>query len=448
VAKATCRVVTGAGGRKLREIIAAELPGGAFRHIAIKPNWVRHQTSGHFPIEALVTSPGVIEETIEACLERYPEVQEISVGDAPLQTCEFDLMVRQSGLARLAAKYGDGRRGVRIRFLDLRRERLRSRNGFQARGDCRDGDPGGYREVILDERSYLDEISGESKSFRVSDYEPSKTAGSHGQGVHRYLIAASVLDADLFINLPKAKTHQKAGITGALKNLVGIVGEKAYLVHYRAGSPQEGGDEFPPGTPELVKFQVRWRERLQRKSVWGFCVGRVAWQVARRMGGIQTTATPSNLRKRFFRAGGAWPGNDTVWRMIYDLNKIILYAPKEGGGLSETPQRRYLAVVDALMAGDGNGPLQPLPVKSDTVFIATDPFLADCVLARWMGFDSRRIPQLAHRARFADAEFGSFEPGTVPVRWDDRLIQGLENLPALRCFRPAPGWEEIRWKAD
>lgn len=442
--KATCRVVTAAKRRSLREIIAAELPGGPFRHIMIKPNWVLHQTNAHFPIAALVTSTRLIEETIEACLERYPTVREITVGDAPMQTCEFDLMSRQSGLAEIVARYQDQHRGVRIRFLDLRRERFRARNGFQMRGDCRDGDPRGYREVVLDGRSYLEEISREANSFRVSDYDPAQTACSHGPGAHRYLIAGSVLDADLFINMPKAKTHQKAGITGALKNLVGIVGEKAYLVHYRAGTPQDGGDEFAPDTPGLVRLQVRCRERLQKKSVWGFCAGRVVWQVLKRLRGIQTEGKPANLAKTFFRAGGAWPGNDTIWRMIYDLNKIILYAPKEGGRLAATPRRSYLAIVDGLVAGEGDGPLQPLPVESDTLVVASDPFLADCVMARWMGFDYRRIPQLAHRARFADAEFGNFDPATVLVRWDERLVQGLGSLPAPLSFRPAPGWEGIR----
>ncbi|RPI19783.1 MAG: DUF362 domain-containing protein [Acidobacteriales bacterium] len=444
MAEATCHVVTRALRRNPREIIAAALPGGAFRHILIKPNWVMHQSSAHFPIEALVTSTRLIEETIEACLERYPSVQEITVGDAGLQTCEFELMSRQSGLAELAAKYRNGQRGVPIQFLDLRRDRFRTRAGFQVRGDCSDGDPRGYRQVVLDRGSYLEEISREANSFRVSDYDPEQTADSHAPGVHRYLIAASVLDADLCINMPKAKTHQKAGITGALKNLVGIVGDKACLVHYRVGTPPDGGDEFAPHTPALVRLQVRWRERLQQKSRWGFCAGRAAWQVLRRLRGIQTQGTPANLRKTYFRAGGAWPGNDTIWRMIYDLNQIILYAPKQGGSLAATPQRSYLAVLDGLVAGEGDGPLQPLPVAAETLMVANDPFLADCVLARWMGFDYRRIPQLAHRTRFAAAGFGGFDPQTVLVQWDDKLIRGLGNLPAAWSFRPAPGWEEIQ----
>ena len=53
-----------------------------------------------------------------------------------------------------------------------------------------------------------------------------------------------MLDADLIINLPKWKAHSKSGLTGALKNLVGINGDKSYLPHFRRGSPSWGGDEY------------------------------------------------------------------------------------------------------------------------------------------------------------------------------------------------------------
>src|SRR4029079_11251659 len=99
--------------------------------------------------------------------------------------------------------------------------------------------------------------------FRVSDYDPTETVSRHGRGFHRYLIARSVLDADLFINLPKMKTHQKSGITAALKNLVGINGAKAYLVHHQKGSPARGGDEFPERASLMIRLQSSLRELLQ-----------------------------------------------------------------------------------------------------------------------------------------------------------------------------------------
>src|SRR5208283_2541819 len=53
-----------------------------------------------------------------------------------------------------------------------------------------------------------------------------------------------VLDADLLINLAKMKTHEKAGLTGAMKNLVGVNGHKEFLPHHIKGSYFSGGDSY------------------------------------------------------------------------------------------------------------------------------------------------------------------------------------------------------------
>ena len=66
----------------------------------------------------------------------------------------------------------------------------------------------------------------------------------HNQERHEYLVANSVLSADFILNLPKLKCHIKAGITGALKNLVGINGHKEYLPHHTNGCPATGGDQY------------------------------------------------------------------------------------------------------------------------------------------------------------------------------------------------------------
>jgi uncharacterized protein (DUF362 family) len=58
-------------------------------------------------------------------------------------------------------------------------------------------------------------------------------AKTHHPGVHQYLVAKEVIEADIIINLPKLKTHRKAGVTCALKNLIGINGNKEYLPHHR-----------------------------------------------------------------------------------------------------------------------------------------------------------------------------------------------------------------------
>ncbi|PLX79693.1 MAG: (4Fe-4S)-binding protein [Desulfuromonas sp.] len=54
---------------------------------------------------------------------------------------------------------------------------------------------------------------------------------------HQLEIAQDALDTDLIINLPKLKTHQMMGFTGAVKNLFGlVVGKRKVQLHLQAGT--------------------------------------------------------------------------------------------------------------------------------------------------------------------------------------------------------------------
>jgi uncharacterized protein (DUF362 family) len=425
--------------RQLQEFCLQVLPEGNHQTILIKPNWVKHSEDPTFPIAALVTSTALIEATIEACLARYPEVQEITVGDAPLQSCEWDLLMSQTGMDRVIAKYSGFHR-PHIRFQDLRREIYRHGNRLHANGNPRNfGDPKGYREIVLDQSSFLDPISDTRKRFRVADYSTEETASNHGPNFHRYLIAGSALSCDLFINLPKMKVHQKAGVTGALKNLVGVNGQKASLVHYREGMARRQGDEFPDDVSRLVWLQSRLRRGLQDRPGPLFQILRLGWLPLKRLAGIKTRGTRENLSKAFYLAGGAWHGNDTIWRMVYDLNKIVRYATADGE-LKLTPQRSYATIMDAVVAGEGNGPLQPLPVETGLVLSGSDPFQVDMVMARLMGFDYRKIPVLRNHKDFADADWGNFSPDEMTIDNNGTALRGVNALPVLRRFLAPPGW--------
>ena len=54
-----------------------------------------------------------------------------------------------------------------------------------------------------------------------------------------------MLNADVFISVPKLKAHHKVGATLNVKGLVGTVQSKNELPHWRIGFPSVGGDEFP-----------------------------------------------------------------------------------------------------------------------------------------------------------------------------------------------------------
>ncbi len=432
----TCSVRLVGSREEITDLVAAHLPPGPFRRICIKPNWVKHQEHDEFPIRALVTGPLVIEATIEACLKTYEGIDDIVVGDVPLQTCDWQLLGRQAGVDLLRQKYERYQRPG-IRFLDLRREAYRAEGGFFVREPV-PGDPMGYREITLGADSFLDAVTVNGPEFRVSDYSPGHTRSAHAPGVHRYLISGSVLASELLINLPKMKTHQKAGLTGALKNLVGVNGDKAFLAHYRAGQTS-GGDEFMPGTSLLVVFQSRLRERYQKRSRAMFGLLKFGWTLARYAAGIETFGTRENLSRGFYVAGGAWYGNDTIWRMVYDLNRIVRFAAP-GGTLSEQPQRECLTIVDGITAGEGNGPLQPLPVETGVVTCGSDPFLVDLALSRLMGLDYGRIPCIANHPLFARWGWGNFAPATAPVEFQGNALSSVLALPTLHKFIPPPGW--------
>jgi len=423
------------------QFIRDVLPEGDFRKVFLKPNWVFHSQNPSFPSEALVTSPAVILAVVRACFNNYSNIERVIVGDVPLQSCDFSLMCKQSGTDQLIALCAK-EFGSRVQFLDLRREVFRLANGFLQRDLHVQGDPSGYSEVILDQASQLEEVSHKANRFRVSDYDPEDTTSAHKPGEHRYLICRSILESDLIINLPKMKTHQKTGITGALKNLVGINGSKAYLVHHQVGRPSQGGDEFPEDIPKSILIQVRMREFLQKSSPLLFRMAKWGWEGLKWVRGIKTEATRENMAKGgIYMGSGSWYGNDSIWRMVYDLNLALVFAKSEGGRLAPEPQRQVVSILDGIISGEGNGPLQPLPVRTGVLVASRNPFLVDFAMAKLMGFDWQKIALLANYHRFPNPCFSSFDPLHFFVEMDGALHhKGIDSIPVHKCFLPPPGW--------
>lgn len=432
---------------RLPSLIAEQIrefgSGKAPRRIVLKPNWVLHETDPAFPIRALVTDARIIAAVIASCLEAFPKVESILIGDCPLQSADWPLMCRQSGLDQVIARYAHDER---IWFRDLRKHAYkvsaRGNETFLEESTDEHGDPRGYREVELGTRSHLEPISHQSKKFAVNDYSAAVTSSNHQAGSHRYLVSQSILDADLVINLPKWKSHQKSGITCALKNLVGINGDKAYLPHFRRGAPKWGGDEYRDENRWLYWAQTTLRERLQKRSRFAYRLLKPGWELLKRLRGIETrmTTTQATPSKEFYIAGGAWWGNDTIWRMIFDLNLIIRCVDRTGR-LHDTPQRDYFCIVDGLVSGEGNGPLQPLPRETDWLVCGADPFAIDAALSWFMGFAPLKLPIISQRAHFAGPGWGDFDLTGLTVEVDGQP-QSLLESPLNFHFSPPPGWRD------
>jgi hypothetical protein len=309
------------------------------------------------------------------------------------------------------------------------------------------GDPLGYAVVNLGSASELAALGSARSRFAVGDYDRETTARYHMSSErNEYLIPRTVLAADVVINVPKMKTHMKSGITCALKNLVGICGHKSYLPHFRTGLPRDGGDEFAVDHP-IKAMQRDVVERLKTSNV-------VLYRTVRALGRALLRVALAREDPRLRRVlAGSWFGNDTLWRTILDLNKVLRYADADGA-LHDRPQRRYLCVVDGIRGGVGEGPFSVSPRHDGVLLVGVNPVLVDLVVCLLMGFDPDAIPQVGRA--FGIEQLPLIEGGADIYRRNLRphVHCDVWPLPNLH-YRLPPAWEGFvprrersRWEAD
>src|ERR1035438_9449916 len=75
------------------------IPKGA--RVLVKPNLVLHQNEGPGGMDCLVTHASLIRAAVEAALKT--EAAEVLVGDAPIQGCDFDVLIEKTGLRNCAS---------------------------------------------------------------------------------------------------------------------------------------------------------------------------------------------------------------------------------------------------------------------------------------------------------------------------------------------------------
>jgi uncharacterized protein (DUF362 family) len=410
-------------------------PGGK---IVVKPNLVRHRHGGGGPLNCVVTDPRLIRAILDYAVAAVEPGGTIFIADSPLQSCDFKALTAALGLEAVMEAAERGR--VEIRLLDYRREEVRKdAAGLIVHRRPLSGDPDGYTAIDLAEASELQALTSRDERFRVTQYDREITARHHRDGNHEFLIPRSLLAADLVISLPKIKTHRKAGMTGALKNLVGINGSKAWLPHHRSGAVSEGGDEYL--RPSARK---RWMSRI-----WERMDRSRSPRLRRGLRGIETLIRRSGTIVAFpdpyFE--GSWWGNRTMPAMVCDLNRIFLYAGSDGR-LGDRPVRRVLVLADAVIAGEGEGPLEPTPHELGVLLGGVNPVAVDWAAATLMGLEPRRIPTLTlplctssrPLAPFRPEEIAVLEAGGAPGEWHRRSLPELAAAVA-RPSVPASGWQ-------
>lgn len=388
--------------------------------VLLKPNLVRHANHGTGGTDCLVTHGSVVRVAIDYVLRALEGRGEIWIGDAPIQSGDFERTLDVTGL-RGVIEDAQRRSPVPIRVVDFRRVATdESAAGLPGVRRELPGDPNGFIAVDVGRGSLLAPLDDGANRYRVTGYDAEETPQHHTDGKHEYLLARTALIADAIINLPKLKTHRKAGMTCALKNLVGINGDKSWLPHHRAGSPAEGGDEYQESSSRKAKLS----ELDARVDMAAPGLRRTALDVARRA--LRVTHRVVPFRDPFRE--GSWWGNDTVWRMALDLNRAALWV--RDGGVWVNQRRPWLNIVDAIVCGENDGPIRPDPVAAGVILVGSDSAMVDLACARMAGFDVDSLPIVA--GAFSEMQF----PVTSCRPEELDVVPELPSVP----LRPSFGW--------
>ena len=412
--------------------------GGIVRpgdRVVVKPNCVREfreTRAGHD--DCLISHGSVIRAILDYAYIALQGKGRLVVADAPHNDADFDAVRRIMGLDELCEFYAE-HATLPLEVYDLRPECARKVDGVIVGHTELPGDPAGNVAVNLGLESEFVEINDLCHLLYGSEYDMSELHRHQNGETHEYLIAKTILDADVVISLPKFKTHKKVGLTLNMKNLVGINGNKNWLPHHREGTPSQGGDQFQDNA---VKRRVE-RAAVARFKQWfpllgplrGVLAGPIK-AVGKRIFGDTNTDT--------IRSGN-WYGNDTTWRMVIDLNRILHYADATGK-FHDKPVRRFFSVVDGLVVGEGNGPLDPVAKAAGVILAGGNPVAVDLACARLAGFDYRAMPVMDRALRGHRRPLTSFKYESVRGRSNDprfdRLLCEIEG-PSL-ALKAHFGW--------
>ncbi len=322
------------------------------QRVFIKPNWVAsrwRKSCDHIDdLYCVITHPNVIEAVADRVALALQGKGEIIIADNPSIDADFEELMEFTGIRRLEGKYD-----VPCHIYDLRPLVCKDLKDYGKKDKMahQPGDPNGEFEVNLGRESLLHDV--DSTLFRGVFDEREETVAAHTGDTQLYTISGSLYTADTYISIPKLKTHQKVGATLNLKGQVGAMTRKNQLVHWRVGSPETGGDEYPD--------RESW-ERAQHAKV---------------------------------THRGAHPGNDTIWRMVVDLYKSLM-----------TKERRYFTVIDGIMAGEGQGPFCPTSKHANVLLGGHDLLTADIAAVRYMGLDPLKIKYLEYFIKTRNIDLG------------------------------------------
>lgn len=392
--------------------------------IIIKPNLVRDYHGYGESTDSLITHGSIIRAVLDYVYIALKRRGEIIIGDAPLESADFNKLLRITRLNDIENFYQKNALII-PQIMDFRATKSWITQDYMVYQREKTGNnKKNYRVVNLGQESLFNEIAVKYRKYRVTNYDPREMISHQNRIKHEYLIHKSVLEADVVLNLPKIKTHRKAGITIALKSMVGINGYKFWLPHHMFGSKEEGGDEYL--RKNVFKKLMSWcldagnsRENYFVKRIFHKLHQWFYWLACK------------FSDDKYFE--GSWHGNDTIWRMILDLNRIAIYADKNGF-LQDAPQRKFFILADGIIAGEKEGPMEPTAKKCGLIMAGFNSTAIDLTAAKFMGFDYKKIPAIYNVFKIKKYHIAHFRPADI-------VIQGNFKHENLNLhFIPPDSW--------
>ncbi len=397
--------------------------------VLLKPNLV---VSDHPDLQCIVTNPAVIRAVLDFVCIALKGTGRIIVGDAPMQRCNFDEVITKTGYDKVIDFYSQ--HGIQITFVDFRNfvsdystDEVKVLKNTHLGND-------NFVPVDLTKESLHCPRDRFYKRYRVTNYDYRKMREYHNSQHHIYLIRKELLEADVVINLPKPKTHRKAGFTGALKNVVGTVVHKECLPHHIRGSVASGGDEYL--RRDFFKcIRTFCYERIDLANIYD---RKIFLPVYKKMLALSDKAVGKFKRDAY--SEGSWYGNDTIWRTFWDINRCLMYSDRKGV-LCDAKQRKFLTIADMVISGEKDGPVHASPKEVGIVVAGLNSVVVDILIAQLMGFDYEKIPALS--GIINGMQYPLWEGNRSDI-WVISEVFGEKNIdevPLKWKFIPTKGWK-------
>lgn len=402
--------------------------------VLIKPNLVMDENKLNGDTECLYTQPSVVAAVIDYVLIALGNTGEIILGDAPMQECNFKHLIETSGYLDLVKYYQ--KKGKKVSIVDFRELTSNVIDGGVYINTI-NKDVKGTIIDLKDNSEFYGTDSRKLNRMRITNYNPEIMKKHHSPLKHEYYISDYVLKADVIINMPKPKSHRKAGATISLKNFVGVNIRKEFLPHHTKGSKDTGGDEYEKRN---LIHSIR-SALLDKKNMYQANKKYKYVKIIQYM--IKCCSVILRFQKNKY-VEGSWYGNDTISKTVTDINKIVYYADKEGI-LQDTKQRKVIIIADMVKSGEGEGPVMPTCKNCGIIAVGFNPVKFDKVIASIMGFDYEKIPVIVRAAMTKEKYIIDDTPDNIIVKSNIEELDNRSNeeIKKIRYFNfePTSGWK-------